>query len=259
MAETNFMAKKNCEICGAEIGVIKQVQLADHTYICRDCMKKTNPYFDHMAQTLADYQAHMKQLEDGKKLYDAYFKKNKKAESFSSGHIKINEDAGLIAVFGTRGGFIIWGVTELPVVYRLADLDIHELLSETSTGSDGKKVEKFFIHLTFRSTAGMYQVKMESTKSAFSSLEKKLNKVFNGHGIIGSVKTSVQKTKDQIAFAKDLAQNIKDANLKEAMKGEGEVDEEAARKIVQNVDEAFYVDRKPLVEKADASIKAVLG
>ena len=34
----DYMAKKNCEICGAEIGLLKQVQLAGGSYICN-----TNP------------------------------------------------------------------------------------------------------------------------------------------------------------------------------------------------------------------------
>ena len=52
------MAKKNCCICGAEIGLMKQVQLADRELICRDCVKKTSPFFVPLERTTYDYKEH---------------------------------------------------------------------------------------------------------------------------------------------------------------------------------------------------------
>ena len=51
------MAKKNCSICGAEIGLMKQVQLADREFICRDCVKKTSPFFVPLERTTCGNEA----------------------------------------------------------------------------------------------------------------------------------------------------------------------------------------------------------
>lgn len=253
------MAKKNCAICGAEIGLLKQVQLADQTYICKDCLKKTSPHFDNRLNTLTDYKDHMVQLERSKKLDDAYFNKNKDAVSFCTGKVRINEKAGLITFHGSRGGFMMFGATELPVVYRLADIKKYELLTETSTGSDGKPVENCFLHIWFVGVSGMREIKMAMSRGDYNKIAGKLNQVFEGHGIVGGIVSDINKTKSRVAFAKDLASTLKEANVKDALTGKGELDMDAAQNIVNAVDDAFYVDRRALVEKADAAIKAVLG
>ncbi len=45
------MAKNNRSVCGAEIGIVNQVQLADREIICRTCAKKTSPYFIPLERT----------------------------------------------------------------------------------------------------------------------------------------------------------------------------------------------------------------
>ena len=253
------MAKKNCAVCGAEIGLLKQVQLADMTYICKDCQKKTSPLFDNRLNTLTDYKDHMVQLERSRKLDDAYFNKNKDAVSFCSGKVRINENAGLITFHGSRGGFMMFGGTEMPVVYRLADIKKYELLTETSRGSDGKPVENHFLHIYFVGTSGMREIKMAMSRGDYDKIDRKLRQVFEGHGIIGGIVSEVNKTKSRVAFAQNLASTLREANVKDALTGKGELDVEAAQGIVNAVDDAFYVDRRQLVEKADAAIKAVLG
>ena len=253
------MAKKNCEICGAEIGLLKQVQLADRTYICRDCLKKTSPYFDNMRCTLTDYKDHMVQLERSKKLDDAYFIKNKDASSFCAGKVRINEKAGLITFHGSKGGFMMFGNTELPIVYRIADIKNYELISERSRGTDGKEIENTYLHMFFVGTSGVREIKMQMSRGDYNNIDRKLSQCFGGHGLVGGIISDVNKTKSQINFAKNLASTLKDANVKDALTGKGELDVEAAQGIVSAVDDAFYVDRRQLVERADAAIQAVLG
>ena len=254
------MAKKNCEICGAEIGMLKQVQLVGGSYICRDCLKKTSPLFDNRLNTLDDYKEHMIQLERSKKLDDAYFIKNKDASSFCAGKVRINAKAGLISFHGSRGGFMMFGNTELPVVFRIADIKHYELLTETSRGSDGKPVETYFLHIYFVGTAGMHEIKMQMSRSDYNGIDRKLNECFGGRGLVGGIMSDVNKAKSRIAFAKDVVSTMREANVKDALTGKGELNEQAAQGLVEAVDDAFYVDRKELlVERADAAIKAVLG
>lgn len=50
------MAKHNCAICGAEIGLMSEQKLSDGNYICRkECSKKTFKVFDKVAAALAPY------------------------------------------------------------------------------------------------------------------------------------------------------------------------------------------------------------
>lgn len=253
------MAKKNCEICGAEIGLLKQVQLLGGSYICRECLKKTNPLFDNRLNTLDDYKAHMIQLERSKKLDDAYFIKNKDASSFCAGKVRINAKAGLISFHGSRGGFMMFGNTELPVVFRIADIRQYEMLTETSRSSDGKQVDTHFLHILFVGTPGMHEIKMQMSRSDYNGIDKKLNECFGGRGLVGGIMSEVNKTKSRVAFAKDVVSTLRDSNVKDALTGKGELDAEAAQGLVTAVDDAFYVDRRELVERADAAIKAVLG
>ena len=120
------MAKKNCSICGAEIGLMKQVQLADREFICRDCVKKTSPFFVPLERTTYDYKEHMKQLENGKKLYDAYFAGNKAAEKFLSKRVLVDKNTGLMCITEKRGRIVIWGGTPFYTVFRIDELDICE-------------------------------------------------------------------------------------------------------------------------------------
>ena len=46
------MAKHNCAICGAEVGLISEQKLADGNYICRKvCVKKCMKIFNKVRAT----------------------------------------------------------------------------------------------------------------------------------------------------------------------------------------------------------------
>ena len=67
------MAKHNCAICGAEVGLMSEQKLADGNYICRKvCSKKTFKIFDKVSATLDDVNAHIAQIEKGTKIWKTF-------------------------------------------------------------------------------------------------------------------------------------------------------------------------------------------
>ena len=65
------MAKHNCAICGAEIGLLSEQKLADGNFICRKvCSKKTFKIFDKVHATLDDVTAHIEQVEKGTRIWN---------------------------------------------------------------------------------------------------------------------------------------------------------------------------------------------
>ena len=65
------MAKHNCAICGAEVGLISGQKLADGNYICKKvCGKKCLKTFDKVAATLQDVNDHIAQVELGTKIFE---------------------------------------------------------------------------------------------------------------------------------------------------------------------------------------------
>lgn len=250
------MAKKNCSICGAEIGLMKQVQLADREFICRDCVKKTSPFFVPLERTTYDYKEHMKQLEDGKKLYDAYFAGNKAAEKFLSKRVLVDKNTGLMCVTEKRGRIILWGGTPFYTVFRIADLDICEGESRFEKGSDGKNVEKFETHFIFRNVSGLFDFKVSSSRAAYDNMMKCLDKILGRTGF-GSIKAGFKKNQADVRMAASIAGNLK--NMMANKDGGAEAMRQDAEEIAEAMENSFYHGREELVAKADAAIKNVLG
>ena len=68
------MAKHNCAICGAEVGLVSEQKLADGNYICRKiCAKKCLKIFNKVEATLDSVNAHIEQVEYGTKVWDQIF------------------------------------------------------------------------------------------------------------------------------------------------------------------------------------------
>ena len=64
------MAKHNCAICGAEVGLVSEQKLVDGNFICRKvCKKKTLKIFDCVHATLDDVTSHIAQVEKGTKIW----------------------------------------------------------------------------------------------------------------------------------------------------------------------------------------------
>ena len=68
------MAKHQCAICGAEVGLISEQKLADGNYICRKvCAKKCLKNFNKVEATLDSVNAHIEQVQYGTRVWDQIF------------------------------------------------------------------------------------------------------------------------------------------------------------------------------------------
>ena len=104
-----------CNICGAQINVFGTQKLADGSCICRkNCRSKGFREFDYIHATLPQVTAHIKQVENGTKLWEHYFvpklkekDKAKKLQRFSS-NLYVAEDLGLMALTQVDYKFFIF-------------------------------------------------------------------------------------------------------------------------------------------------------
>ena len=253
------MAKHNCAICGAEVGLMSAQKLADGNYICRkNCRSRLFPCFDTMHATLDEVKAHMAQIEFGTKVWNQIFvplKKTKvKAEKLRQVHgvsqllVYVSPSTGLIAFNHNKYKFMFFGKTEYACVYRLADLVSYEYESESVKGSDGKDVTKHYVWLGFRNTEGMANFRLAlSGKNDFDSMEKYFNELF---GIEKTVRNSFKNAKRQLDAIKAAAGAVKGAV-------QGTLDEEQAAATVEAVEAYALGDRTEWIAKADAALAAV--
>ena len=126
------MAKHNCAICGAEVGLMSGQKLADGNYICRKvCRKKLLKNFDCIPATLGDVTAHIEQVEKGTRIWNELLlplKKSKNKEEklkmmgVGDPLLYASPSTGLVALVETRYKFMVFGKSELACVYRIADL-----------------------------------------------------------------------------------------------------------------------------------------
>ena len=107
---------KQCAICGAEVNLVGQQKLADGNVICRKvCQKKgMKKYFDFIHADLAQVQDHIKQVENGTKIFNDIFvprmkaKKKDRPKQYGTG-IFVLEDQGLMALAIASYKFFIFG------------------------------------------------------------------------------------------------------------------------------------------------------
>lgn len=252
------MAKHNCAICGAEVGLMTEQKLADGNYICRKvCSKKTFKVFDKVAATLGDVNEHIAQIEKGTKIWNEVFvplqgTKNKEEKLRQIHGLKdvlayVSPSTGLMAIIENRYKFFIFGKSTLACVYRVADLYGYEYETEKSKDSEGKEITKHFCTFLFRNTTGMYAPRIElGSASDYASIEKYFNELF---GIQKTLRNSVNNAKRQIDAIKSFAGAVKAA-------ADGTLDEEQAADTVEALDASVYGDRTEWIEKADKALAA---
>ena len=254
------MAKHACNICGAEVGFFQQIKMKDGNYVCRKCAAKTHPLFEPVNErTLEAFNEHLKQLEEGKILYEKLFLPRKKPADKSIklkkiGGLEVAKDIGLIAAVKKRGGFFIWGGTNYYMVFRMADLFRYEYAPETSYGRVGKKPVKHFINYAFWDTPGCDNFKVEViTESSFISAARYFNDCF---GLQRDVKSFTDSWKNQIANLKAAAKGVKALFT-------GNTDDGDKEEVIEELSEAakkeLFGDRTEWIAKADAAIKEALG
>lgn len=250
------MAKHNCAICGAEVGLISEQKLADGNYICRKvCVKKCMKIFNKVEATLDSVKSHIEQVEYGTKVWNQIFvplkktkKKEEKMKQFGkNGQLYVSPSTGLVALTENRYKIFIFGKTTIACVYRLADLYGYEYESEKVKNSDGKEETKHYCVLLFHNTPGMYEVRMEVRSREYEDMEKYFNTQFGIQKTLGNIKNT---WKQQINAAKAVAGAIK------AVK-DGTVDDAVAENTVDALDAAVYGDRTEWIAKADAALAKV--
>ncbi|MBE6685905.1 MAG: DUF4428 domain-containing protein [Ruminococcaceae bacterium] len=252
------MAKHNCAICGAEVGLLAQQKLADGNFICRKvCAKKCLKHFDLIPATLDDVKAHIEQIEYGTKVWEQIFvplqkTKNKEEKLRGFGQydaLVVSPSTGLVAITQDDYKFFIFGKTTRAVVFRLADLYRYDYETEVSKDSEGKEVTKHFAHLTFNNTVGLFDFRMPcSDKLDFESMEKYLNNCF---GIQKTLKNSINNAKRQMDAIKAVA-----GAVKEAATGGNNLEEKGSAAI-DAVNANIYGDRTEWIKKADAALATV--
>ena len=251
------MAKHNCAICGAEIGLISEQKLADGNFICKKvCSKKTFKIFDKVSATLGDVTAHIEQIEKGTKIWNELLlplKKTKdkdaKLKCFGVGStlLYVSPSTGLVALVETRRKIFIFGKTELACVYRLADLVEYDYEEEKVKNSDGKMETKEFCHLVFKDTAGMYSFRLEVANSkSYESMAKYFDTLF---GIQKTLGNTFKNAKRQMNAIKSFAGAVKAA-------ADGTLDDEQATSAIGALDASVYGDRTEWIKKADAALEA---
>ena len=251
------MAKHNCAICGAEVGLVSEQKLADGNYICRKvCAKKCLKIFDKVNATLDSVNAHIEQVEYGTKVWNQIFvplqktkKKEEKLKQFgTNGALYVSPSTGLVAVTENRYKIFIFGKTTLACVYRLADLYGYEYESEEVKSSDGKTQTKHYCVLNFINTPGMSPVRMQIRHpNEYETMSKYFDTQFGIQKTLGNIKNT---WKNQINAAKAAVEAVK------AIKN-GSIDESVAENTIDAFDTMQYGDRTEWIQKADAALASV--
>lgn len=250
------IGKCPCCICGKEVTILGRYQMADMNEICKECTKKTSPFFVPSQATIDDYKLHEKQLEDGKKLADAYFTDKKSCKKFGKKRfiffflptIFINEEKSLILVQTKRGG------NEYKCVFRLADIEKYSY-GIPGKGVDGQATTKSIAVLSFHNIVGLGSVQVPCSIKSYKKFEKYLKKSMGLSGLKG-MKNQFAAAKSQIATAKEMVNTVKGAA---ANSEDAEAVAEATEAFAQQREDMFYAGREELIKKADEAIKAVLG
>ena len=250
------MAKHNCAICGAEVGLLSGQKLADGNYICRKvCSKKTFGIFDKVAATLTDVTEHIAQVEKGTRIWNELLlplkkSKNKEEKMKRFGNsldLWVSPSTGLAALVETRYKFIVFGKSELACVYRIADLVKYDYETEEVKNSEGKTETKHYCSMMFKDTTGLFGFRLPiSGKKAFEEIEKYFDTMF---GIQKTLGNSFKNAKRQLDAIKSVASTVKAAAA-------GTLDEAQAADTIGAVEAYVQGDRTELIAKADAALEA---
>jgi len=247
------MAKHNCAICGAEVGLLSEQKLADGNYICRKvCSKKTFKLLNKVEATLSDVTAHLEQIEKGTKIFNEVILPLKKTKNkdeklkilgLGSYLVWVSPSTGLVALTETNYKFFVFGKYYRACVYRLADLVRYDFEDKIVSGSDGKMDKKEYCVMSFKETNGLHTFPLEvSGKKGYQEVAKYFDTLF---GIQKTLGNSLKNAKRQMEAIKGAASLVKGA-------ASGTMDEQQAAEAVGAVDAYFMGDRTEWIKKADA-------
>lgn len=251
--QTATLGKTSCCVCGKEVGLLGRYQMADFNEICKACAKKASAFFVPAESSLPMYNDQMQQIEDGQKLYDAYFaKKSKSMKKFgpalSSEKVLVNEAVGLLCVSSKKHG------VRSHLVYRLADLEKYSQFKKKIKWSDGKETTAPYCYLLFHNVPGISEIYV-NIGSKYAKLQKYLKKSMGLSGVKG-MKNAVNKFKQDMESAKAIGMTAK-ALFENP--GDEQATVSAAMDAFAEADKMFYNGREALLEKANNAMQAVLG
>lgn len=130
--------KKECSICGGEIGLLGNRKLEDGN-LCKECAKKLSPWFDDRRHSTVDQIAEQLEYREANKEKVAAFRTTRVLGE--STKVMLDEDAGVFMVTSSRNY-----AEENPDVLAFSDvtgceLDIEEDSTEiTRTNAEGEEV-----------------------------------------------------------------------------------------------------------------------
>ena len=251
------MAKHNCAICGAEVGLLTEQKLADGNFICRKvCCKKCLKIFNKVDATLDSVNSHIEQVKFGTKAWEQIFvpllktkNKEEKLKRFGrNGELYVSPSTGLIAYTDDRYKIFLFGKTTYACVYRIADLYGYEYEEEKVKNSEGKEETKCYCRLLFHNTAGLYSFRIGvSGQKDYDDVCKYFDTMFGIQKTLGNM---VNNFKSQMNAAKSIAETIKAAK-------DGTLDEAQGAETIDALDTARYGDRTEWIAKADAALASV--
>lgn len=192
------MAELNCAVCDKEVGFQGQIKLSDGTFICRDCEKKVSPFFEPSESTLETYKGNLKQNEEGKKLYDAYFSKNRKAIGLCENHVIYDPGTALVCIFGDRGG--IFGRKRFYNVFPLADIGKYEQADRFQRKDDGSNQQISCVYLSFKGVrTGLSTFLIPADSGDIKKLKKEFDRILLGYtkgntGVVNKTKAREELT-----------------------------------------------------------------
>ena len=251
------MAKHNCALCGAEIGLLSEQRLADGHYICRKiCAKKGFKALDLESADLETVKAHHEQVEFGTKIWNQIFEPLKKTENkeeklkrFGRGEsIYVSPSTGLIAYPDIRYKILIFGKTTHACVYRIADLYGYEYEEEKRKNTEGKDTTESYCRLLFHNVAGLYSFRIGvSGRKDYESICTYFDTLFGIQRTLGNMANNFKRQMNAAQSAADAVKDFKNGTLTE----------EKAKEKAEALDAATYGDRTELIAKADAALAIV--
>ena len=136
----NLISKKNCAICGKELGVFGKTKLGDGSYLCKDCSGKLSPYFNgYHAATIDTIREQLAYREENNEKVAAF----NVTQAIDGGGkmLYVDEDAGNIILTSSRN----WRQTNPDVMtfsqVSGCDVEVKEVKQELKRkDAEGKEV-----------------------------------------------------------------------------------------------------------------------
>lgn len=170
------MTELNCAICDKEVGFLGQVNLSDGNFICKDCERKISPFFNPSESSIVHYHECIKQQENGRKLYNAYFAKNKKTVHLCDNQVLYDPGTALICIYGERGG--IFNKEKFYTVFPITAVRKYETANRFLRKADGENCQIPCVFLLFennRKGVSSFMIPTEAGKAR--KLMKFLNQI----------------------------------------------------------------------------------